>query len=87
MIRYIFEFLKKAEIFKAFGICKRFTKIMKEHPIYVDYVKYKRGSQILIPSEVSESFLRSISSVNMYFRGNYTYLNPNYGLNFNVNGY
>jgi hypothetical protein len=59
----------------------------------LDYVKYKRGSQILIPSEVSESFLRSISSVNMYFRGNYTYfnpnsyLNPNYGLNFNVNGY
>lgn len=42
MIRYIFEFLKKAEIFKAFGICKRFTKIMKEHPIYVDYVKYKK---------------------------------------------
>jgi hypothetical protein len=53
----------------------------------LDYVKYKRGSQILIPTELSQVFLTSISSVDMYFRGNYTYLNPNYGLNFNVNGY
>jgi len=55
--------------------------------VVLDYVKYKRGSQILIPKELSETFLTNISSVNMYFRGNYTYLNTNYGLNFNVNGY
>jgi hypothetical protein len=55
--------------------------------VVLDYVKYKRGSQILIPTELSETFLTNISSVNMYFRGNYTYLNTNYGLNFNMNGY
>ena len=55
--------------------------------VVLDYVKYKRGSQILIPKELSETFLTNISSVNMYFRVNYTYLNTNYGLNFNVNGY
>ena len=64
----------------------RYTLTNGDHDI-LEYVKYKRGSQILIPTNLSEVFLTSISSVDMYFRGNYTYLNPNYGLNFNMNGY
>jgi hypothetical protein len=58
----------------------------------LEYVKYKQGSQILIPNGQCESILRlivtliSLSRMNTVYRGNTTVLNPEYLLNLNVNG-
>ena len=58
----------------------------------LDYVKYKQGSQILIPNEQYETILRlivtliSLSRVNTVYRGNTTFFNPEYLSNLNVNG-
>jgi hypothetical protein len=54
----------------------------------LEYVRYKRGSQILIPTTHSVSILRkiSLSLNNMIYRGNTTVLNPEYLLNLNMNG-
>jgi len=58
----------------------------------LDYVKYKQGSQILIPNSQSESILRlittliSLSRANSVYRGNTTVINPEYLLNLNING-
>jgi len=56
----------------------------------LDYVKYKPGSQILIPNQQSESILRlimtliSLSRVNTVYRGNTTVFNPEYLMNINA---
>lgn len=58
----------------------------------LDYVKYKPGSQILIPSRESETVLRllmtliSLSHANTVYRGNRTVFNPEYLINFNIPG-
>ena len=58
----------------------------------LDYVKYKTGSQILIPRIYSEGILRlvtttiSLSRINSVYRGNTTVINPEYLLNLNING-
>ena len=58
----------------------------------LDYVKYKRGSQILIPNLYAEPLLRlittliSLSRVNSVYRGNTTVINPEYLINLNING-
>jgi hypothetical protein len=58
------------------------------YQVALDYVRYKRGSQILIPASYSVSILRliSLSHTNTVYRGNTTVLNPEYLLNLNVNG-
>jgi len=58
----------------------------------LDYVKYKQGSQILIPNGQAEPILRlsasliSLSRVNSIYRGNTTVINPDYLINLNING-
>jgi hypothetical protein len=58
----------------------------------LDYVKYKQGSQILIPNLHSVSILRliitliSLSRVSTVYRGNTTVINPEYLINLNING-
>ena len=58
----------------------------------LDYVRYKHGSQILIPTLYSEGILRlitsliSLSRVNAIYRGNRTVINPEYLLNLNIPG-
>jgi hypothetical protein len=58
----------------------------------LDYVKYKQGSQILIPNLQSEPILRLVSSsislsrINTIYRGNTTIINPEYLINLNING-
>lgn len=58
----------------------------------LEYVKYKTGSQILIPTVHSEEILRlvtttiSLSRINSIYRGNYTVINPEYLLNLNMHG-
>ena len=54
------------------------------YQLALDYVRYKRGSQILIPAAYSVCILRLISlSQN---NTNTTILNPEYLLNLNMNG-
>lgn len=58
----------------------------------LDYVKYKAGSQILIPNLHADPIIRLITSalgmsyINTVYRGNRTVMNPEYLLNLNVNG-
>jgi len=58
----------------------------------IDYVKYKQGSQILIPTLYSEGIIRlitsliSLSRINTVYRGNTTVFNPEYLINLNING-
>jgi hypothetical protein len=58
----------------------------------LDYVKYKHGSQILIPNGQFEFILRlivtliSLSRTNTLYRGNTTVFNPEYLSNLNING-
>lgn len=57
----------------------------------VDYVKYRAGSQILIPTVNADPILKlvnstiSLSRVNSIYRGNSTIINPEYLLNLNIN--
>lgn len=58
----------------------------------LDYVKYKVGSQILIPNLHADPIIRLITSalgmsyINTIYRGNRTVINPEYLLNLNING-
>jgi len=54
----------------------------------IDYVRYKRGSQILIPASYSVSIFRliSLSQKNTIQRGNRTVINSEYLLNLNMHG-
>ena len=57
----------------------------------IDYVRYKQGSQILIPNGQSENILRlvrsliSISPTNTVYKANTTSFSPKYLLNLNIN--
>lgn len=64
------------------------SQLTNSYQLALDYVRYKRGSQILIPESYSVSILRllSLSQTNTVYRGNMTVLNPEYLLNLNVNG-
>jgi len=59
----------------------------------LDYVKYKVGSQLLIPNLYADPIIRLITSglgmsyINSVYRGNRTVINPEYLINLNVNGY
>jgi len=69
----------------------RYT-LANSYQAVLDYVKYKQGSQILIPNGQCDYILRliitliSLSHVNTVYRGNTTVINPEYLLNLNVNG-
>jgi len=58
----------------------------------LDYVKYKAGSQILIPNLYADPIIRLITStlgmsyINSVYRGNRTVINPDYWTNLNMNG-
>ena len=58
----------------------------------LNYVKYKPGSQLLIPNLHSEAIINlinatlSMSYINTLYRGNRTVINPEYLINFNING-
>jgi hypothetical protein len=58
--------------------------LTNSYQLALDYVRYKQGSQILIPTAYSVGILRliSLSQTNT----NTTVLNPEYLLNLNVNG-
>lgn len=58
----------------------------------LDYVKYKVGSQILIPNLHADPIIRlvintlAMSYINTVYRGNRTVINPEYLINLNING-
>jgi hypothetical protein len=62
--------------------------LTNSYQIAIDYVRYKQGSQILIPASYSVSIFRLISQspTNTIYRGNTTILNPEYLINLNMNG-
>jgi hypothetical protein len=64
------------------------NQLTNSYQIALDYVRYKQGSQILIPASYSVSILRllSLSQTNTIYRGNTTVINPEYLLNLNING-
>ena len=84
--------LKTILVFDPSEIVDLSYTLVNVYQTALDYVKYKQGSQILIPNLQSGSILRliitliSLSRVNTVYRGNTTFINPEYLLNLNVNG-
>jgi|Laugrespbdmm15sd_2_1035082.scaffolds.fasta_scaffold15216_4 hypothetical protein len=84
--------LKTAIIFDPSEVADLRNNLMGPYQAAIDYVKYKPGSQILIPISYSEPILNLITSlitlrrVNTMYRGNYTVINPEYLLNLNISG-
>jgi hypothetical protein len=64
------------------------NELTNSYQCALDYVRYKRGSQILIPASYSVSIFRliSLSQANTIQRGNRTVINSEYLLNLNMHG-
>jgi hypothetical protein len=84
--------LKTVIVFDPSEIADLRNSLTSEYQTILEYVKYKQGSQILIPNRQAEPVLRlvtsliSLSRVNTIYRGNVTVINPEYLLNLNING-
>jgi len=83
-------FLKTVIVFDPSEVVDLRHTLTNGYQGVLDYVKYKPGSQILIPNQQSESILRlimtliSLSRVNTVYRGNTTVFNPEYLMNINA---
>lgn len=73
------------------GVDLRYT-LTNPYQVALDYVKYKAGSQILIPNLHADPIIRLITNalgmsyMNNIYRANRTVINPEYLTNLNVNG-
>jgi hypothetical protein len=85
--------IKTAIIFDPSEVVDLRNNLVSPYQAALDYVKYKAGSQILIPRLYAEPILRlitcliTLSRVNTEYRGNQTVINPEYWMNLNMHGY